>query len=150
MLRLLIPALMPKLVQWIEGLEAEALAKGVALNTDGVEIARAVGVKNPERIRFLKVEAIPLPSDHMLRLAFRITNLIGPQTGGMSCRYGILLTGSNWEDAQTQAHEMVHTAQYERLGIARFLQLYAEECLTIGYPFGPLEQEARNRSADLA
>jgi hypothetical protein len=37
----------------------------------------------------------------------------------------------------------VHTAQYERLGgIEPFLRQYLRECLTIGYPEAPLEQEA--------
>jgi len=41
------------------------------------------------------------------------------------------------------AHELVHTAQYERCGsIAAFLRQYLHECLSIGYPDAPMEQEA--------
>jgi hypothetical protein len=37
----------------------------------------------------------------------------------------------------------VHTAQYERLGgIVPFLRKYLFECVTIGYPQAPMEQEA--------
>ena len=40
-------------------------------------------------------------------------------------------------------HELVHTFQYERLGsVEAFLAQYLQECLTIGYPAAPLEQEA--------
>jgi hypothetical protein len=41
-------------------------------------------------------------------------------------------------------HELAHTAQYERLGgFHPFLSAYLGECLTVGYPNGPLEQEAK-------
>ena len=41
-------------------------------------------------------------------------------------------------------HELAHTAQYERLGgFKPFLKAYLEEWLTVGYPNGPLEQEAK-------
>ena len=40
-------------------------------------------------------------------------------------------------------HELVHTSQYERLGgFEAFLKQYLYECITIGYPAAPLEQEA--------
>jgi hypothetical protein len=40
-------------------------------------------------------------------------------------------------------HELGHTAQYERLGggFEPFLRQYLFECLTIGYPEAPMEQE---------
>ncbi|HEX4665027.1 MAG TPA: hypothetical protein VH207_00400 [Chthoniobacterales bacterium] len=48
-----------------------------------------------------------------------------------------------WRDRALVAHELAHTAQYERLGgIAPFLKQYLFECLTIGYPAAPMEQEA--------
>ena len=41
-------------------------------------------------------------------------------------------------------HELAHTIQYERLGgIKPFLRAYLEECLSLGYPNGPLEQKAK-------
>jgi hypothetical protein len=34
--------------------------------------------------------------------------------------------------------------QYERMeSIQAFLEQYLQECLTLGYPFGPLEREAK-------
>jgi hypothetical protein len=39
-------------------------------------------------------------------------------------------------------HELGHTAQYERVGgFEPFLRQYLFECLTIGYPEAPMEQE---------
>jgi len=41
-------------------------------------------------------------------------------------------------------HELVHTLQYERFGgFPQFLKQYLHECITVGYPEAPLEQEAR-------
>ena len=43
------------------------------------------------------------------------------------------------------AHELVHVAQYERLGgIEPFLRQYLRECLTVGYDESALENEARS------
>jgi hypothetical protein len=39
-------------------------------------------------------------------------------------------------------HELGHTVQYERLGgLVPFLRRYLFECLSIGYPEAPMEQE---------
>ena len=47
-------------------------------------------------------------------------------------------------------HELVHTLQYERLGgFQPFLQRYLHECITIGYPAAPMEQEAVTTTASL-
>jgi len=40
-------------------------------------------------------------------------------------------------------HELVHTMQCERLGgLNAFLKRYMWECIEIGYPLAPVEQEA--------
>jgi hypothetical protein len=40
--------------------------------------------------------------------------------------------------------------QYERLGgLQQFLQQYLHECITIGYPAAPMEQEAVTTTAKL-
>ena len=41
----------------------------------------------------------------------------------------------------------LHTAQYERLGGFRaFLKTYLTECIELGYPNSPLEQEAIDKA----
>jgi hypothetical protein len=45
-------------------------------------------------------------------------------------------------------HELGHTAQYERLGgFEPFLRQYLFECITIGYPEAPMEQEVVSLTA---
>jgi len=47
-------------------------------------------------------------------------------------------------------HELAHVAQYERFGGFRpFLEQYLHECITIGYPAAPLEQEAKRVENEL-
>ncbi len=61
----------------------------------------------------------------------------------MALRYGIYLRSDHWNHRSTIVHECVHTAQYERLGgFLPFLRQYLQECVTIGYPAAPMEQEA--------
>ena len=62
---------------------------------------------------------------------------------------GIYIREDLWGDRPLVAHELVHVAQYERYGsVEAFLRAYLEECLMIGYPNGPLEQEAISRAAE--
>jgi hypothetical protein len=79
----------------------------------------------------------------MLRAAAQATQLISPGTGGLTLRYGIFIRDDCWGDRRLVFHELVHTLQYERLGgFEPFLRQYLHECLTIGYPAAPMEQEA--------
>jgi hypothetical protein len=58
-------------------------------------------------------------------------------------RYGIFVRSDCWGERALVAHELAHTAQYERLGgIRPFLRKYLQGCLTIGYPGAPLKQKA--------
>jgi hypothetical protein len=68
----------------------------------------------------------------------------------MALRYGIFIRSDCWQMRRLIAHECVHTAQYERLGgIGQFLGCYLRECLEVGYPSGPLEQEAFLKSQQI-
>ena len=91
------------------------------------------------------VEEIPLPLHPLLREAAEITGLISPRTAGLALRYGIFIRSESWGERRLVVHELAHTAQYERLGgFQPFLEQYLYECIIPpGYPFGPLEQEAK-------
>ncbi len=145
-----LPRLLPLAAAWVEKQEARIVAYGVALTAEQISDARKVGVNNPERVRLLSVASITAPEHPMLRAAAEATQLIGPGTAGLTLRYGIFIRQDCWGDRHLVAHELVHTGQYERFGsIAEFLRHYLEECLTVGYPEGPLEQEAIVRSGQL-
>ncbi|MHC4496652.1 MAG: hypothetical protein ACYSYM_12615 [Planctomycetota bacterium] len=136
-------SLLPLAVQWAESQEANILQNGIPLSQQGISDAKLAGVAYPDRIRLLKVDRIPIPENPILKQAAEITGLISPGTRGMALRYGIFVHRDCWGDRDLMAHEFVHTSQYEKLGGFReFLERYLRECIEIGYPEAPMEQEA--------
>jgi hypothetical protein len=136
---------LPMACAWAEKQEPIILRDGVALTASQIADARQIGVAHPERVRLRVVEQIPLPLHPMLRDAAEVSGLISPRTVGLALRYGIFIRSESWGERRLVVHELAHTAQYERLGgFQRFLEQYLYECITPpGYPFGPLEREAK-------
>jgi hypothetical protein len=125
------------------GVSPASSPAGLALTQSQLADARSVGVQHPERVRLLQVPQIPMPQHPLLRKVCDETGAIGPRTQGLCVRYGILIRADHWLQREIVVHELVHTAQYERLGgIEQFLERYLHECFTVGYPNGEMEQEA--------
>ena len=135
--------LLPLAAKWVEAVEARILREGVPLSEQELADARAIGVREPERVRLLALDCVPTPADLTLKTAAAAIQFLTPATRGLALRYGIFVRSDCWRDRRLIAHELAHTGQYERLGgIEPFLRQYLRECLTIGYPEGPMEQEA--------
>jgi len=135
---------LPLACAWAEEQETVILRDGVALTPGQITDARNIGVAKPERVRLRVVEEIPMPAHPGLRKAAELTGLISALTIGLTLRYGIFIQAEAWGERRIVIHELVHTLQYERLGgFTAFLRQYLQECLSIGYPDAPLEQEAR-------
>ncbi len=133
----------PLAAGWAEALEKRILREGVPLSTEESADAKMLGVRAPERVRLLCLASVPTPDDLTLRTAAAAVQFLTPATRGLALRYGIFMRRDCWRERRLVAHELAHTAQYERLGgIEPFLRQYLRECLTIGYPAAPLEQEA--------
>jgi len=136
-------AFLPLAAKWASSVERRILREGVPLSEQEMADAKAVGVCEPERVRLLALSRVPMPQNLTLRTAAAAIQFLTPATCGLTLRYGIFIRSDCWGDRNLVAHELTHTAQYERLGgIKPFLQQYLSECLTIGYPEGPMEQEA--------
>ena len=85
-----------------------------------------------------------MPENSLLRAAGERTGLLSPFTIGLALRYGIFIRADHWGERRLVVHELTHTAQYERLGgFNQFLSTYLDECFSVGYPNGALEQEAK-------
>jgi hypothetical protein len=142
--------LLPLACVWAEEQERFILREGSCLSATQNADAESIGIAYPDRVRLLSVHAIPLPDDPALREAAMATQLITPNTAGLTLRYGIFIRSDYWGDRALVFHELVHTWQYERLGgFEPFLRQYLHECITIGYPASPMEQEAVNMTASL-
>lgn len=138
-----IEKLIPLASRWAGKLEKRILREGVPLSPEETEDALALGVKHPERVRLLCLASVPTPKDRLLKAAAAAVQFLTPATRGLALRYGIFVRADVWRERDLIAHELVHTEQYERLGgIEPFLRQYLGECLSIGYPAAPLEQEA--------
>jgi hypothetical protein len=134
--------LLPLACEWAAAQEQRILATGEALSDTMLGNARLVGVADPERVRLLYVPEIPIPDDPALCAAVEETQFLSPLTRGLTLRYGIFIRSDCRSDRTMVIHELGHTAQYEHLGgFEPFLRRYLFECLTIGYPEAPMEQE---------
>ena len=135
--------LLPLATQWATDQERRVLCEGVRLSEIEMADAKAIGVRNPERVRLLRVQTIPVPAHPMLRSAAASINFLTAAPRGLALEYAIFIRADHWRDRALIAHELVHTAQYQRLGgILPFLQTYIYQCATVGYPNAALELEA--------
>ena len=138
-----LPSLLPLAAQWASLQQSHILSHGVPLTDPEMNDARRVGVRNPEAIRLLPVHSMPRPDHPALRAACDAVDFLTSDTRGLTLGHGILIRQDCWRGRELVVHELVHTAQYERLGgIEPFLRQYLTECLTVGYPQAPMEQEA--------
>ncbi len=135
--------LLPIACAWAKWHESLLLNTGVPLAAAQLNLARDLGIRHAERIRLRAVPQIP-PTNWLLRGVGEKLGFVSGQTIGMTLRYGIYIREEHWGERRLLIHELAHVAQYERLGGFRgFLRPYLEECLNLGYPLGPLEQEAK-------
>jgi hypothetical protein len=142
--------LLPRACAWAAEQEEIILRGGVPLSDELTADARKIGVRAPERVRMMVVEEIPAPDDERLRLAAEAVGLLSPATIGLALRYGIFVRSDYWGDRRLIVHELVHVWQCERLGgLREFLEKYLSECVTVGYPGAPMEQEARRIEAEI-
>jgi hypothetical protein len=139
-----LPHLLPKAVAWAESQSARYLGSGKPLDAPQRALARAAGVRHPERVRVARVDAIPRPGDAQLREAAAQVGLLGPHTVGLALGYAVLLRSGFAEDAEVLAHELRHVRQYECYGsIKAFLSVYLPQLVQFGYAQAPLEVDAR-------
>jgi hypothetical protein len=140
--------LLPLAAEWAMRQQQRVLCEGVPLSQTELADAKAIGVRNPERVRLLRVDAIPVPAHPMLRAAAASIHFLTAAPRGLALDCGIFVRSDCWGDRALIAHELVHTAQYQRLGgILPFLQTYILQCATVGYATAPLELEAAATAA---
>ena len=148
-LKSILPLIMPAMTVWAERMEREILVRGQALSDSEMSDAMELGVMNPELIRYLIVDEIPLPAEELATLA-RQVGIIDADTSGMAYRYGIFIRSDVKDKRLCLLHELVHVTQYERLSeIRNFIREYVTACLDYGYSKSPFEVEAREKSEKL-
>jgi len=140
--------ILPLAVDWATEQQNRILEEGVPLSLREFSDALKVGVRDPEQVRLLQVETIPSPTHPILKAAYLQGSLAPAAPRGLTLHYGIFIRADQWRQRALILHELVHTAQYERLGgIEPFLRQYLTECATVGYHKSEMESEAVYKAA---
>lgn len=143
-----LPSLLPKAIAWAEAEATAAQQHGLLLNTDGIRLARAVGVRRPELIRVVERGELPFPADAELSVAAAQTGLLGPHMAGLTLGYAVFVREGH-ASARLISHECRHVYQYEVAGsIAAFLPTYLGQIVAFGYDQAPFEVDARAHECD--
>ncbi|HKO52681.1 MAG TPA: hypothetical protein VJV79_33470 [Polyangiaceae bacterium] len=143
-IKALLPVLLPHAIDWCERVSAKASAEGFPLKPSAVSDARAVGVKQPERIRLLVVDEIPTPDDSLLATAAATIGFLGSSTAGLALGYAIFVRRGRLS-RRLLSHECRHVAQFERIGsLSEFLSIYLNEIAATGYESCTFEVDARS------
>jgi hypothetical protein len=143
--------LVPLAFAWASLQEACILQHGVPLNAAQTADARRAGVTQPERVRVLVVDRIPLPDDVELANAARGAQIITDSSRGVAIGHGIIIRADSWRNRELLLHQLVHVAQCERSG---GLESFVAEYLTDrrnspNFSVGALEEEARSLAHEL-
>lgn len=144
-----VSALAPRAIAWAQQQSAAVARTGVALTPAQRELARSVGVRNPERIRLLVVDRFPLPQDSDVRAAARRIGLARPTIVGLTLGHSVMVRRGYEKDSRLLSHEFRHVSQYEtRGGIAPFLAQHLQDLERFGYEDSPFEVDARAHEVD--
>lgn len=148
-LQALLPVLLPRAIAWAEEEARRGLLHGQALDAGGIDLARRVGVRHPEQIRVIAVDAFPLPADPELRQAGIQTGLLAADGLGLTLGHAVFLRRGHETQARLLRHEFRHVQQCERFGsLAAFLAAYLQQIVQVGYAQAPLELDARAHETD--
>jgi hypothetical protein len=151
-LSLLLPILLPRAISWCERVAREVAATGAPLKPTALDDAAAVGVRRPDLVRVLVVDAMPTPGDVMLARAAASIGFLGETTAGLALGHSILIRRGRLS-RQVLSHECRHAAQCEAAGsLPAFLNAYLRELVKVGYEDCSFEVDARRhelQSADL-
>jgi hypothetical protein len=140
-------AYLPLVVLWAKKHHDLIQEQGTELNEEGMELARSVGVAEPERISVLLVDGIPFQDDPAVCRLAKSVGMLSGQVMGLTLGHAIYIV-NGCQSARLYSHEFRHVHQYEVLGsIGAFLEVYLEQVMMFGYHQAPLEQDARQFEA---
>jgi Domain of unknown function (DUF4157) len=138
-----IQQLFPSLVDWVERMEAQALAQGVPLDSALKNTAQAVRVQKPDDVRIYSVQRIPEPENKRIVELGASFGLSFANSAGMTFGHAIFVRREHTQDKQLLTHELVHVRQYEKApSIGAYLSVYVQQLTDVGYEKMPLEVEA--------
>lgn len=139
--------LLPTAEQFVAKNQAEALEKGVPLNPSQLELAKRIGLQQPESVRLYYVDSLPAPTEPHLEAAARRFGYSSPFIDAYTFGYGIWIKNDAKGDKELLAHELIHVRQTEQLGMEEMVRQYLMQLYIYGYRNAPLEVEAYDEAA---
>jgi hypothetical protein len=140
-----IDALMPLVIKWFNDTENNLYPKGRHLTNAEKKRAKELGVHNPDQVRVVILDKFPMPTDKVLLKKAKSYGLGSIFEGGRTMGNVILLKPKYKDNSIILSHELVHVAQYDRMGYKNFLRRYLIEMEIMGYSRSPLELEAYDK-----
>lgn len=139
----LVEQLQSGVADYIREAERAGSKDGHALDAAQLELARTIGVSEPERVRVVYTRHFPVASDAALAAQLKTRfGIGGAADGGLTMGHTIYIaekySGARW----LLSHELTHVVQFERLGVERFAHDYLTQMLVVGYARAPLERAA--------
>lgn len=137
--------LLPQYIEWGYKTEAKGLKLGNPLDEEGLELARDIGVKSPEKIRIVYVDVVPFPYENFaLKMLGESLGFIGENivNEAQAFGYSIYVRKGYELDKAKLAHEIVHVLQIERSNFADITLQHLSDLAQYGYAKAPLEIEA--------
>ena len=140
-----VDSILPARLQKQRELEAYILENGRSLTETEITLARAVGVKNANRIRILEAPHIPrrntaqrlMKGETIRRPTFRISVI-----GGLEAGYGLVIDEAYLDEEWLLAHELAHVHQFEKLGQEAMPRQVLIEHAVLAGKLIPIESEA--------
>jgi len=137
--------LLPQYIEWGYETEAQGLKIGNPLDEEGLELAKEIGIKSPEKIRIIYVDEVPFPHDNFaLKVVGESMGFIGGSiiNEAQAFGYSIYVRKGEVFDKPKLAHEIVHVLQIERSNFENVTLQYFSDLAKYGYSKAPLEVEA--------
>ncbi len=139
----LLSLLLPRAIHWCSSQSQRVGRDGLPLTDAAIADARSVGVSQPQNVRVLVVDSMPLPDDPALAAAAASVGFLGEGTAGLTLGYSILVRQGRLS-RRLLTHELRHVAQFERAGsLQAFLADYLDAVVAVGYEACPFEVDAR-------
>jgi hypothetical protein len=135
--------LMNEAIEWANRQIESSHGQGRLLNSDEYQIARQVGVSNPDSIKLLDISLVSLPESSALNNLIRHSGLLGANTIGLTLGYMVYIR-EGFQTSRLLSHEFRHVFQFEQAGsFETYISQYLHQILSIGYALAPMEVDAR-------
>jgi len=127
--------------QWIDQTNIEHESKRVSCSRFNNAFSGFYPASFLEKSYFVVVENIPKPNIPGLR-EMGLGDFIDMQADGITYKNTYYILPHVAQNIRLHFHELVHVAQWNNLGAAKFIQRYIEEIQNYGYADAPLEKMA--------